>query len=196
MLYSEYFKLKTICDGNVLETVYMHSSLGHGTQYNLKNYSPIFNAFNRAGLQYCMPCAGLTEVSTTKIAKAYRYAMGCMRGRNGQPCNNCMKCFRKRAIQGNPISTNLEVEKKLCGKFIPMLPSLLWARDNKGLSHPILDSIDKNVDWVDKWYSRAEEFIPEELRNTIRSSLNKHGIIELCDPVHLEGWVSSVSDTY
>jgi hypothetical protein len=190
VLFSEYFNLKTICDGNVLETAYLYSSAGHGTKFNPRNQSKIFNAFNMAGLQYCMPCAGLTEVSTTKIAKNYNFAMGCMRGIGGNTCNKCIKCYRKRALQGIPLPSNSDVEKKLSSNLIPMLPSLLWARNHNGLSHPLLNSIDKNVDWVDQWYSQSLEFIPLDMQQTIKDGLLRHSINELKDATHLENWIS------
>jgi hypothetical protein len=190
ILFAEYYNLKTICDGNVLETAYLYSSAGHGTKYNLRDHSAIFNAFNLVGLSYAMPCAGLTEVSTTKIAKGYRFAMGCMRGVGGHPCNNCMKCYRKSALQGTLISTNPEVEKRLSGNLIPMLPSLLWARDNNGLSHERLNCIKKNIDWVDKWYPKSQEFLPTDMHQALKDGLMRHGIDEMNNVRHIESWIS------
>jgi hypothetical protein len=190
VLFSEYYSLKTICDGNVLETAYLHSPSGHGTRYNLRDQGKIFNAFNLVGLNYAMPCAGLTEVSTTKIAESYHFAMGCMRGFGGRPCYKCMKCYRKGALQGKPIPTNPEVEKKFSGNIIPMLPSLLWARDKHGLSHPKLNCITKNIDWVDKWYPKSKEFMPHDMTQAIRGQLIRYGIEEMSDFKYIESWVS------
>jgi hypothetical protein len=194
VLFSDYLNLRTICDGNVLETVYLHSSNGHGTKYNERDFSPVLDAFATAGLEYCMPCAGLTEVSTTRIAAGYRYAMGCMRGTGGKPCDACLKCFRKRALQGDPLPSNREVEKKLSGDVIPMLPSLLWARDNRGLKHRVLENVSRNISWVDQWYGDALRFIPEHLRDYFLARLAHYRIEPIDDTTDLKAWSSRITD--
>jgi hypothetical protein len=190
VLFSDYYQIRTICDGNVLETAYLFSSDGHGTRYEIRDKSATFEAFNVAGLEYGIPCGGLTEVLTTKIASKYKYSMGCMRGKGGKPCNNCMKCFRKSALKGQVISSNKEVEKKLSVSIIPMLPSLLWARDNKGVSFPTIDNISKDISWVDKWYPRSLELIPEYLHNHLLERLDFFNIEHMKDTGPLEKWVS------
>lgn len=192
ILFSDYYEIDTICDGNVLETAYLHGKHGHGTRFGIKDRNEILDAFQIAGINYSMPCAGLTEVSTTKIASDYRFSMGCMRGENGSPCNNCMKCFRKNALKGKPILTNKETEKKLSGELVPMLPSLLWARDFKGLSHPVIDDINKDIDWVDKWYPRSLEYIPEHLHEYFLKRLDHFGVQKMTkkELSSLENWVS------
>ena len=91
----------TIADGNVLERMYLFGPNGHGTEYYDQDLSKIIKAYRSAGLEYCIPCAGMTEVLTTKITAriGLKYSMGCMRGIGGDPCNNCLKCFRKRGLQ-------------------------------------------------------------------------------------------------
>ena len=178
ILFSEYFNLHTLADGNVLERMYLFGPNGHGTKYRDQDLSSMLEAFRRVGLEYSIPCAGLTEVLTTKIAEqiGLKYSMGCMRGEGGEPCNNCLKCFRKRGLQGNPLPTNKEVEKKLDKEFIPMLPSLLWARDNKGLSHSKIDNIEMDISWVDKWYEKSLEYIPHYLQSFFLLKLEHFGI--------------------
>lgn len=187
---SDHFNIKTICDGNILDFAYLHGPNGQGTKFTLRDRSAIFAVFRKAGLQYCMPCGGLTEVVTTKLAKHRKFAMGCMRGTGGKPCQNCMKCYRKGALQGKPIPTNKEVDKKLSGDLIPVLPSLLWARDTYGASHPSFDNIEKNIDWVDKWYPRSLELIPEDLHDFFKKRLSENGIKTMEDVHYLETWVS------
>lgn len=190
VLFADYYDIGVIADGNVLETVYLYSRHGHGTQYTPRKYAPILNRFKAAGIHYAMPCAGLTEVSTTLLAQGARYAMGCMRGEGGVPCGNCAKCYRKGALQGRPIPSCAESEKKLGKEVIPMLPSMLWAVKHKGLRHPILDVLDKDIDWVDKWYSDSINLIPEHLRDYFLSQLRVHGIVTLDDDTAIRNWIS------
>lgn len=193
VLLADHLDLGVVADGNVLETAYLHSGAGHGTRYNPKDYTLVFERFRHAGLEYCMPCAGLTEVLTTRVAAGYRYVMGCMRGEAGQPCNNCAKCYRKRALQGNPIPPSVESEFKIDRDVIPMLPSLLWAVEHRGLRHPRLDGLAKDISWVDKWYPDAERFIPKDLRPFVRARLRDFGIEALADDTTIREWVSSSS---
>lgn len=193
VLLSDHYGVKTIADGNIIDTVYLYSEDGHGTRFNKGDYSKTMEAFERAGLQYCLPCAGLSEVSTVKIAGDLKYAMGCMRGRNGRPCQNCMKCYRKEALRGAPIPPCAESEIILSKPVIPLLGALLWANQNRGLGHPILNSISKDISWVDKWYRRSIEFIPTELREHFLKKLEEFGIPPLEDEAALHQWSAEAS---
>lgn len=194
VLLSEHFGLGTFTDGNIIEFVYLRTSHGHGTKYAPHDYSATQAAFAALGMHYALPCAGLTEVSTTKIAAQYRYAMGCMRGQGGQPCLNCMKCYRKSAIQGEPIPSNSEVERIFEKDWIPVLGSFLWARDVHGLSHPILDSVERDYSWVDKWYSRSLELMPAHLHTYFLAQLEQFGIATLKDDSSLINWSSHIRE--
>ena len=195
ILYSYYYNLHTIADGNVLERMYLFGPHGHGTKYRDQDLSKMMSAFAGVNLGYCIPCAGMTEVLTTKITDkaGMKYSMGCMRGEGGVPCNNCLKCFRKRGLQGNPLPTNKEVDKKLNKEYIPTLPSLLWARDYKGLSHPIFDDIVMDISWVDKWYPKSLEYIPEYLHKFFLSKLEEFEIEKMDDPNGLLTFSSKIN---
>lgn len=194
ILFSEYFGLYALADGNVLERMYLYGPQGHGTKYRDLDLTKTIDAFEGVNLSYCVPCAGMTEVLTTKIADkiGMKYSMGCMRGSGGKPCNNCLKCFRKRGLNGNPLPTNKEVDKKLNGDYIPMLPSLLWARDNNGLSHPIFDNIVMDIYWVDKWYQKSLEYIPHYLHKFFLYKLDEFEIEVLEDPHGLLSFSSKI----
>ncbi|HWL42925.1 MAG TPA: DUF6395 domain-containing protein [Ilumatobacter sp.] len=190
VLLADHLNLGYVADGDVLETVYLHSAAGHGTKYNPHDHSALLERFRSAGLEYVMPCAGLTEVSTTEIARGARYAMGCVRGVGGEPCRNCAKCYRKSALGGSPIPINDEQQSRLEKDLIPMLPGLLWARDHHGLSHPILDAIEKDAAWAGGWYPPAIGYVPEPLRRRYLRRLRKLGITPMSNPGAVETWIS------
>ena len=196
ILLAEHFDIGTICDGNILDMVYLSGMGVHGSRFKASNYSKIKNEFEKANLFYSMPCSGLTEVSTTNIAKGYKYSMGCMRGLGGEPCLNCMKCFRKEALKCNLIPTNAEVDKKLSGNLLPILGTLLWAREHCGLSHPKIDNVKRDISWVDKWYPPSIEHIPEQYHAYFKQRLDKFGIQKLTDTDALEKWSSSLKTTF
>jgi hypothetical protein len=196
ILFSKYYNLHTLADGNVLERMYLYGPQGHGTKYRDQDLSKTMAAFRGVGLEYSIPCAGMTEVLTTKIADKIGmiYSMGCMRGIGGKSCNNCLKCFRKRGLQGDPLPTNNEVEKKLDREYIPMLPSLLWARDMKGLRHPKFNDIQMDISWVDKWYRKSLEYIPKYLHDYFLNKLKELEIEILDDPSQLLSFSSKIEE--
>jgi hypothetical protein len=191
VLLAEHLKLGFVADGNVLETAYLYSSAGHGTRYSNPDHADLLDRFRIAGLEYAMPCAGLTEVATTRITAEAPYVMGCMRGVGGKPCGGCAKCYRKSALNGHPIPVNPEQQKRLDLEIIPMLPGLLWARDHHGLRHPRIDAIERDVSWADKWYPKAIELLPNELHGPYFKRLRKFGIEPMRDVQALESWVSN-----
>ncbi|WP_430868433.1 DUF6395 domain-containing protein [Demequina aurantiaca] len=188
ILLAEHLGIGTIADGNIIDFVYLRTDHGDGTKYNRPDFSTMQKNFARVGMHYGIPCAGLSEISTTKIAAKYRYTMGCMRGEGGQPCRNCMKCYRKLALQGTLIPTNKQVEIILEREWIPVLGTLLWARDHRGLSHPVLDPIERDYSWVDKWYPQSIEMMPEHLRPYFLARLQAFGIEKLEDDSSLLNW--------
>ena len=190
VLLADYLDLHTVADGNVLETVYLYSAHGHGTKYTPRDFGELSERFNQAGLHYCMPCAGLTEVSTTKIVGDSEYVMGCMRGELGQPCNNCAKCYRKGALNGSAVSRCDEAERKINKEYVPMLPSLLWAVEHQGLRHPKLDGIKKDIAWVESWYADSIKYVPASVRDFFSSKLEYYGIKPLDEVGALQSWES------
>lgn len=188
ILLADHLNLHTVADGNIIDAMYLAGPAGHGTVYRRVDQSARLAMFERAGLRYSAPCAGLTEVSTDKIARDYKYAMGCMRGSGGKPCLNCMKCYRKGAIRGDIIPSNPETEKVLAKDPIKAVCGLLWAVENHRLSHPMLDDLKKDISWVDKWYPESIEYIPADLRDSFRERLSAYGIAPMVDLGPIRAW--------
>jgi len=188
ILLADHLNITTIADGNTIDTIYLFGEGGHGTRYNPAGYPHDLGLFRRAGLEYCAPCAGLTEVWTDLLTRDRVFAMGCMRGSGGKPCLQCPKCYRKSALRGTPIAVSPAAEHALGREPIRMLGALLWARDHRGLRHPRLDDVDKDISWTDKWYPRSIEFVPEDLREYFLGRLAHYGIAPLENLTPLETW--------
>jgi hypothetical protein len=62
-----------------------------------------------------------------------------------------------------------------------MLVSLLWAKENKGLSHPVIDNISKDISWADKWYEDSLKYIPTFLHQYFLSRLEYFEITKIID---------------
>lgn len=188
ILLADHFSIGTIAEGQIIDFIYLRGPDGHGSLFLPKNLNETVNAFRVAGLEYCLPCAGMSEVLTSRIATDFKYAMGCMNGSGGKPCHRCMKCFRKEALFGNPLPSSPEVNRILEGSPIPVLGTLLWASRHRGLRHPRLDNIQKDISWVDKWYPDSLRYIPEELRDHFCRRLKDYAIEPLEDPRSLLEW--------
>jgi len=57
----------------------------------------------------------------------------------------------------------------------------LWARDHKGLRHPKFNEIKMDAHWVDKWYPKSLEYIPEYLHTFFKNRLKEFEIEEMED---------------
>ena len=184
----------TLADGNVLERMYLFGLQGHGTKYRDQDLSNTMDAFGggKSRLLRSM-CRYDWSLNHENCRQSWNEIFhGQMRGEGGNPCNNCLKCFRKRGLQGNPLPTNKEVEKKLDKEYIPMLPSLLWARDHKGLRHPKFNDIEMDATWVDKWYPKSLEYIPEYLHKFFLNQLKQFEIDAMEDTDGLLSFSSKI----
>jgi hypothetical protein len=192
VLLAEHLGTGSQVDGNIIDTIYLWSGHGHGTKFNHRTFAAVRSAFEAAGLVYGNPCAGLSEVLTSRISAQHEFAMGCMRGENGRPCLNCLKCFRKSALRGEPIRTNSETDRKLSKLYVPMLAELLWAHRRYGPIHPRLALATQEVGWVEFWYPRSMEHMPEDLMGVLRANIERHSIRSLKDDSAIETWDSRV----
>jgi hypothetical protein len=117
--------------------------------------------------------------------------MGCMRGRAGEPCRKCYKCYRKLALAGSPVPSNAESEGRIERDVIPMLPSLLWAVRHRGLRHERLVDSRRDVEWATDWYADALRYLPPRLRSRVRRRVARFGISALRDDSAIREWVST-----
>ena len=77
-----------------------------------------------------------------------------------------------------------------------MLPSLLWAKENKGLNHPILENVSRDISWVDKWYDESLIYVPQYLQNYFLEKLKKHGIEPIDDVRPLINWTADTGKDF
>ena len=74
-----------------------------------------------------------------------------------------------------------------------MLPSLLWAKENKGLKHPILENLTNDISWVDKWYEHSLCFIPEFLHDYFLHKLEEFDVGKIVNIEPLINWNSKLN---
>lgn len=105
---AEELRLASLNFGMIAEAAYR---LGHprfsdvGSRGMFRDWRKLFAYVN---VPLSLPTAGLSEVITSRIALEHAANLepqSCVRGRVGEPCNACYKCFRKQLLtarlQGN-----------------------------------------------------------------------------------------------
>jgi hypothetical protein len=193
ILMSEFLDLDSIGFGTVLESGY---GIGHekfidyGEGSHWAFYATMFKS---TGLDLCLPTLGISEVGTAIIGKISPIAtigQSCIRGSWKRPCNKCWKCFRKEllsfAIKDDdsehpnfrkmleisevqirlssfPISHEnviaYSIQRIDIGKFSSLKPISAKLEMDRGLS------------FLEKWYPKSIDFVPDRYRNYIRSKI-------------------------
>lgn len=208
VLLADYLNIDCMAFGMILESAY-----GIGDSNFRKHGSRWMDLFNTIGLNYCLPTAGLSEVMTTKIvASSSNYkslAQSCIRGRPGNPCRNCLKCFRKllveAAVQGNDLeSLNLDEmayrSKEIRNHILhtPIHHENIYSYALKGYrgSNEFLTALAKKVQadkidvrWMDRWYGESAPLIYEKYRKEIISNIKNYtSRMSSQDASNLEAW--------
>ncbi len=101
--------LRSVAFGMIAESAFQ---LGHQSYSDLRQravYRAWAPLFDRVGVSISLPTAGLSEVTTARIAASVPQArpQSCVRGSADTPCGTCFKCFRKilldSAVSGKPV---------------------------------------------------------------------------------------------
>ncbi len=105
--------------------------LANGSRYKAPPaQDPWSELFTGTGLPYVRPTAGMTEVSTLRLAALSElgpYSRSCLLGTAASPCFNCSKCLRKDLVTAG-------IEDR------PLNPRLL---DNLQEGHPVVAEFSK-----------------------------------------------------
>lgn len=180
ILLADYYNLKYLCAGTVLESGYLISG------YKFKDYTELDyhlvwkKIFNERGFELILPTIGLSEVITTKIVNESIYnglAYGCLRKLGG--CENCFKCYRKSILSGKEMPLNKETEIFISKDPPKMASSLLWGLNKLNLRTGV-DSFDKfkkeDVSFLERYYSPYLNLFPKEISEFIENKLGILGI--------------------
>jgi hypothetical protein len=202
LLLSQYLELDSIAFGTILESAY---GIGHehfidyGKGSHWKFYGTLFSA---VGVELNLPTIGISEVGTAMIGMSSPIAslgQSCIRGSWKKPCNRCWKCFRKEMLNfaidenlGSPefwrmLDVN-EIQVRLSAFPISHENVIAYSMQRIELErHPSLKPIaakldmNKNLGFLEKWYSDSIEFVPDKYRNYVRSK-----ILDFLEPATFE----------
>ena len=127
---------------------------------------------------------GCSELINRQIVDSYGYgdyAQSCLRSSAGNSCGKCWKCFRKNTLIGKPFEMSNEIRTFLGREPLKMAASTLYSiqkLQQKNLADEILSEhlhilqlIGKDVSFLEGYYPKAIELIPEKYRELTKNLL-------------------------
>jgi hypothetical protein len=176
----------SIAFGTIMESAY---SIGrtrfadYARRDHFRQYGALLDA---VGMPLHQLTAGLSEVGTVRLVSASAYgaiAQSCNRGRPGEPCLNCYKCFRKTLLAAAVAGTGIDVPLADRLLAIPEAQAQMrkpWMKHENVLAyatrhyrgdHQLLRLLRRRVRgdslrvrWMERWYPPAAELLPAHRR--------------------------------
>ncbi len=207
----------SIAFGTILESAYGTSGERFRDYVDSSHYRLWKPLFESVGLGYSLPVAGVSEVGSAKMCLELpvgRFHQSCIRGKWGEPCNKCWKCFRKNilisALEGDEIpehsilsvKKSKEIRKHLLeNRPIKHEGVLAYSLERASGGGEIFNKLRKlvrvgsiNTDWMENWYPQSiclidsgySEYTSKKLRETL-GEMTERQTSDLC------GW-SNQSD--
>mgnify|MGYP001160551751 CR=1 FL=1 len=196
LLLADYYGFDTVAHGQTIEIGYQIGHLGFKDCKETEVGDPWFKLLNAVDMTYTLPTIGLSEVSTTRIvlqSPYHEFSQACSRGKIKKPCMNCFKCFRKslleKVIKNKSIDDryldqlfNIKDAKRVINTPPIYFASILaYITAHYNGKHPEMIDLKKktrgnilNVDWMNKWYSKSQEFLAPKYRSYVKQQILKY----------------------
>ncbi len=194
ILFAESRGFESIAFGTILESSFGTSGQSFRNYSESSHYRLWARMFDSVGLGYSLPVAGISEVASSIICRNHpigRVHQSCIRGKWGEPCERCWKCFRKitlmNALDGNEMPTSgmemirrsKEVKLRLTeDKPIKHEGVLAYALERASGGGEIAESLRLltksgkiKTDWMQHWYPKSVNLIDPSYRNYTESQL-------------------------
>lgn len=182
VLLVDYLNIGYLSTGMILESTYIKKGFKFRDFHNSNYYKEWFDFFKKANLPLFFPCIPCSEILTNKIVEHNGlFAQSCLRGTNGEGCDKCYKCFRKKLISGKKLEYNekSEIFKKLNDRPLKQGASLISAM-NKYEFHieELKEYKNFNIHWIENYFDYTLISIPEEFREYIKIELDKYSKLD------------------
>lgn len=197
ILLADAFSLDAIAFGTIAEAAYRTGTehfIDYANRTVFKKWRDIFRA---AGLDYFNCVAPLSEFCTTQITRNSKFgnlAQSCVRGKPGEPCGNCVKCFRKSLIEASfsgdwpapektsQMMASREIKNYLSGAPIRLEIILAATLSDYHGSDPLLNELRTrvqaeavDVSFTGAWYGPGiDAMVPEKYRASTIAAINRH----------------------
>lgn len=193
ILLSQKLAIFTICYGTILESLYSLGRLKFKEYIQTSHWKMWWNVFESAGLPLSFPVGGISEVGTEIICSKSNLgilAQSCIRGKVGEPCMNCWKCFRKTTVRNglgiseyntrmmNRLIKTKEVKKKLASLPVSHENVLLFSLSRLNLDALPPSFISRfenefNLDYLQKWLPDSIEFVHPRIQLEVKKNISK-----------------------
>jgi hypothetical protein len=176
----------SIAFGTVMESAYSVGRVRFADYARRQHYLQYGRLLDAIGMPLHQVTAGISEVGTTRIVSVSPYAevaQSCVRGRPGEPCLNCYKCFRKTllaaAVSGEEIDARLadrlvripEAQVQMRRQWMKHENVVAYATRHYHGDHRVLRLLRRRVwgsnfpvRWMERWYPPAAELLPAHRR--------------------------------
>lgn len=207
LLLADYYNLDSLAFGMILESAY-----GIGDESFREPNHTWRDILVAAGLPYNLVTAGFSEVATAKFLigfpEYYILAQSCIRGNPGQPCQRCLKCFRKSLLEKaikkeNPEDLDLENKSLILEIFNHITKTPIhheniytYALSNYKGTNRFLNLFAKKVrarriksKWLENWYSSSALLMFSKYRSHIVHVIQQHvRTMDTKDEKNLRSW--------
>jgi hypothetical protein len=178
VLLADYLDLGKISYGKVFDDQYFPNGIfrDYTSQYYDRQ-----NLLKSCGLEGLYPTVGCSEVITSQIVENSEFkdlVFSCIRGKKGEQCNGCFKCFRKNLLRNKTAHFDEQSFKVINHNPPKMCTSLIYILKKRNLMQyfPYLNYLkDIDVSMLNKIYSPAYDIYSEEDKKLVLDSLKEQG---------------------
>jgi len=182
ILLADYYDLDSIAMGMPIDNTYLRKGAVFRNFIEERHvwiyWSKIFNSI---GLAYNSPLAGISQAGALKIVKEggfTKYVNSCLRGKDGDGCGSCWKCFHKNGVLGRAFDPTVgEIDIFLQKRPLKTAVHVTWVLQKFDLFHLVPDLKyleDLDLSWWEKYYPPALNLLPEKYLQIQKNSIEKY----------------------
>ncbi len=175
ILLSNHLDLRGIAFGTPIDNTWLRSGREYRDFSNSQYWLKWKKKFESAGLDYVLPINHISEAGAIKICMESNLAdkiNSCLRGKDGEACRNCWKCFHKNGPMGRDINPkSKEITTFLNTTPLRTAQHALWAlkkQDLENLAPHLIQFIEEDLSWWEQAYPKGLEIIDQPLRAHIK----------------------------
>lgn len=178
LLLADYLNIGYLSSGMVFDSSYLKNGNIFRDFHNLPYFKKWFNLFERANLPLFFPCIPCSKVLVYKILETNNLvAETCIRGENGNRCDNCPKCFTTNLYKGliDVIKSNPRAVTQMRDRPLIMAGLYTYSVNKHDINMPeLMDVKGVDVNWLEHYFEYTLQSIPEEYREYLKKELNKY----------------------
>ena len=181
ILLADHLDIGHIAFGTPIDNTWLNKGLEY-RDFSLSNHWIYWsNRFAHAGLKLELPINHISEAGALRICEQSSLnesINSCLRGKNGQGCGRCWKCFHKNGPLGRPVDpTSREIQTFLMKRPLRSAQHALWAIQVQEFEHfveHLAPYLKEDLSWWVQIYEPGLKLISEQLREIIKTNTMKY----------------------